>query len=266
LANATNYIVVVNTVKQNSVYTAVNSGGTVTVTYTAGATTAALSGLAASTQYFVSVWAVAPSSFIFGGATAPVSFTTPLDYPRTPTDPLVPTLGAANIPLSPNFAWNTVVGATSYTLQITAASDVGFASPIFNSATIPVVTGPSATFTYLGTLSYGTSYLWRVKANGVTGSDWVYGNFSTIAVTTPAVVVTQIPAQPAPTIIITQQPQVTITIAAASPAPVITVTQPSYTLVAPTAATPTYIWIIVGVGALLTLAVIILIIRTRRVV
>jgi hypothetical protein len=31
-------------------------------------------------------------------------------------------------------------------------------------------------------------------------------------------------------------------------------------------ATPTDIWIIVGIGALLTLAVIILIIRTRRVV
>jgi hypothetical protein len=271
LANATDYVVLVSLNKINSLYGATGALATsdadITVTYAAGALTATVKGLVSGTTYYVSVWAIAPvSSFIFGGATAPASFTTPLDYPRTPTDPLVPTLGATNIPLSPNFAWNTVPFATSYTLQITAASDVAFASPIFNSATIPVVTGPSATFTYLGTLSTGTSYLWRVKANGTTGSDWVYGNFSTIAATTPAVIVTQIPAQPAPTIIITQQPAVTITIPPAQAAPVITVTSPSYTLVTPTPETPTYIWIIVGVGALLTLAVIILIIRTRRVV
>jgi hypothetical protein len=273
LANATNYKVVVNDVKQNVLYSAVTGYSMTTgvidfpvVSYTAGTLTATVNHLVSNTTYYVSVWAITPvSSFIFGGATAPASFTTPLNYPLTPTDPLVPTLGATNIPLSPNFAWNTVPGATSYTLQITSASDVAFASPIFNSATIPVVTGPSATFTYLGTLSTGTSYLWRVKANGTTGSDWVYGNFSTIAAVTPPVTVTQV-TQPAPTIVITQQPQVTITIPAPSPAPVITVTQPSYTLVTPTAETPTYIWIIVGVGALLTLAVIILIIRTRRVV
>jgi trimeric autotransporter adhesin len=268
LANATDYVVLVSASKINSLYgttgALATSGTGITVTHAAGALTASVSGLASGATYYASVWATAPvSSFIFNGA--PVSFTTPLDYPRTPTDNLVPLLGAANIPLSPNFAWNTVVGATSYTLQITAASDVAFASPIFNSATIPVVTGPSATFTYLGTLSTGTSYLWRVKANGTTGSDWVYGNFSTIAAVTPAVIVTQT-SQPAPTIIITQPAAITITIPAAVAGPAITVTSPSYTLVNPPVETPTYIWIIVGVGALLTLAVIILIIRTRRVV
>jgi hypothetical protein len=280
LANATDYVVLVSPTKILSLYgptgALATSAANITVTHAAGALTATVSGnlvsgvpmgITSGNTYYVSVWAIAPvSSFIFGGATGPVSFTTPLDFPRTPTDPLVPTLGATNIPLSPNFAWNTVFGATSYTLQITTASDVGFASPIFNSATIPVVTGPSATFTYLGTLNTGTSYLWRVKANGTTGSDWVYGNFSTIAATQPPVVVTQIPAQPAPTIIVTQLPQITVTVAAPVPAPVITITQPSYTIAAPVAETPTYIWIIVGVGALLTLAVIILIIRTRRVV
>ena len=52
--------------------------------------------------------------------------------------------------------------------------------------------------------------------------------------------------------------------------PVVTVTQaavPTLTLpVAEDPGTPAYIWVIVGIGALLTIAVIVLIIRTRRVV
>ena len=70
---------------------------------------------------------------------------------------------------------------------------------------------------------------------------------------------------PTPTIIITAPSQVTVTQAPAV-TPIYTLPQATIVIQQPETTTPTYIWIIVGVGGLLTLAVIILIIRTRRVV
>jgi hypothetical protein len=279
-ANASNYVVVLSVNAQPSnLYDALqNNPGIVAFTTNPSYTFSQV--LAPNTGYFVTVWAIKwtnatvgltaisqlttmPStSFIssFGGA---LSFTTPLQYPTTPME-LVPALGASNVSVTGTpFAWMTVQGATSYTLQITTASDVGFASPVFNSATVPAVTGPTTTFNYTGTLLNNTSYIWRVKANGTTGSDWVYGNFTTIPVVTPPVTVTNVPA--ATIVLPTAPPAVTITVQPAV-TPVLTVTQNLYTLVPAEQTTPAYIWIIVGVGALLTLAVIILIIRTRRVV
>lgn len=279
LPNATNYIIAVNVVRQNSVYTAANSGA-VAIAYTAGATTANVTGMLAGTTYFVSVWAtltttpaIAPptisrmTSFMFGGQT---SFNTPLPVPVTPMN-LVPAVGDTNVPVLPNFGWATVLGATSYQLQLTLASDAAFASPIYNNATVPYVTGPTTTFNYTGTaLLNNTSYIWRVKANGVGPSDWVYGNFTTIPAVLPVVTVPpaiSITIPPVPTIVIPANPPA-ITITQVQPGPAVTV-PPQQTIVLttpPAGPTPTYIWVIVGVGALLTLAVIVLIIRTRRVV
>jgi hypothetical protein len=160
----------------------------------------------------------------------------------------------------------TVVGATSYTLQITTATDPGFATPLYTNSAVPIVSGPTASFTYIGTLANNSSYIWRVEANGSLTSTWVYGNFYTTLAVVPPVTVTQAATPPTPTIIITMPPSVTITQAAPVPTPTLVVTQPVYTLVQPTSTTPTYIWVIVAVGAVLTLAVIVLIIRTRRVV
>jgi hypothetical protein len=234
------------------------------------------------TLYYVSVWALCDNtvtytsplpitSFMYAGTS---SFTTPLAYPTTPMN-LVPALGATNVPVQPNFAWAAVTGATAYTLDITTATDVNFASPIYHNAAIPNVVGqPTVTWNYTGAaLANNTSYIWRVKATGST-SAWVLGNFTTIPAVVPPVTVTNPPAitltqaaaNPVPTIILSQQPAVTVTVGSpVTPVitfPGLTVTQ----LPAETPPTPAYIWIIVGVGALLTLAVIILIIRTRRVV
>ena len=74
-----------------------------------------------------------------------------------------------------------------------------------------------------------------------------------VDITLPAPIVTVIP------------PDITVEVP-----PVVTVTQlPQPTLELPVAedpGTPVYIWVIVGIGAILTIAVIVLIIRTRRVV
>jgi hypothetical protein len=186
-------------------------------------------------------------------------------------------VGAANIAVLPQFGWSAVTGATSYTLQI-ALSTGTFSSPLYNNAAVPILSGPTVTFNYTGTaLLNGTSYMWRVMANGaVANSDWVYGNFTTIPAVVPPVTVTNVPApnitltqaapNPVPTIILTQGPNVTVTQAAPVPTPILTLPQATIVIAQPEAVTPTYIWIIVGVGGLLTLAVIILIIRTRRVV
>jgi hypothetical protein len=83
----------------------------------------------------------------------------------------------------------------------------------------------------------------------------------TITVSVPPPVVT---TQPAPTITV-EPPDVIVTV----PQPtttVVTVTQAPPIVNIPEDETPVYIWVIVAIGALLTIAVIVLIVRTRRVV
>jgi hypothetical protein len=287
MANATDYWVVVaptGTLGQTSFYTAADAFATQT-SLIVGATTgtATYIGMAPNTSYTVNVWAacandVAANDFVTG---APVTsfryassttstFITPLAAPTAPVA-LAPLPGAINVPVNPAFGWNSVMGATSYTLQVST-------SPTFATLVGSAISVPTTAYVWTGTaLSNNTDYYWRVQANTTGGgvSAWVTSAFTTIPAVVPAVVVTQtsVPAPvitvsipPVPTIILTQQPGVTVT--AGSPItpiitfPGLTVTQ----LPAETPPTPAYIWLIVGVGALLTLAVIILIIRTRRVV
>jgi hypothetical protein len=294
--NATNYFIIVdNTAQWTNLYDAEN--GVANSTVAAWAITATNSvtftqRFVPNTSYYVTVWALRDNTttpfvlanFGAGGTTAggttptylqqtfalstfggAITFTPPLQVPTTPIN-LVPALGSTISPVNPNFDWMSVTGATSYTLQITTASDPGFASPVYANSAVPAVSGPTANFTYVGTLAYNASYIWRVMANGTTGSTWVNGNFYTALAVVPPVTVTQAATPPTPTIIITAPAPITITQAAPPVTPTLTVTQPVYTLVQPTATTPTYIWVIVAVGAVLTLAVIVLIIRTRRVV
>jgi len=256
LPNATDYGVFVNVIQQKNLFTAATAGAA--VAYTAGAVTANITGMTPGTTYYVSVWAISPvSSFLFGGST---TINTPLAPPTTPMD-LVPKAGAINVPVLPAFQWAAVTGATGYTLQLDT-------KPTFDSTS----GGPMFTTNLTGTayiwtgtaLANNTDYYWRVRAtlSGGTSSDWVVSVFTTIPATTPPVTVVP---PPTPTLIVTQPPQVTITIPP-QPTPTYTFTQPTYTIAQPVTTTPSYIWAIVGVGAVLTLAVIILIIRTRRVV
>jgi hypothetical protein len=90
----------------------------------------------------------------------------------------------------------------------------------------------------------------------------------------PVTIEPPLPA-PTPTFILPTQPQPTVVIPPITvippdvivnlPTPVIT-TQPPAVIQIPDAETPVYIWAIVAIGAILTIAVIVLIVRTRRVV
>lgn len=220
--------------------------------------------LAPNSTYYVSVWAVTEkvgtyegcSSFLFDKQ--PLSLVTPPAVPNW-TPNLSPMSGAQNVQVGPTpFDWDDVPGATGYEFQIAEGTDIPS-----GTATTTLTTSQYS----IANLKNSTFYTWRVRA--VTGSvkgDWVTSVFSTAAATQPPVTITQT-AQPAPSITLTvPQPSITLS------QPAITVTIPpgtttaGPTLVLPEAETPAYIWIIVAVGAVLTIAVIVLIVRTRRVV
>jgi hypothetical protein len=144
--------------------------------------------------------------------------------------PEAPYNGATDVPLMPSFAWNPADWATGYEFEL--ADNSGF------SPTIKSFRGAGAldTTVYLMSeeLDYSTTYYWRVRAVSATSqSEWANGVFTTMG-EAPA---PPPPPPPAPT----------------PPAPIV-----------PAPPIPTYLlWIIIAIGALLVIAVIILIVRTR---
>jgi hypothetical protein len=271
LANATAYLVVVNPVAQANFFTAVNGAG-VAVAINNATQTATVTGLAANTTYTVSVWASAPvSSFIFSGTG---SFATLPGAVLAPPQNLIPAHGAINIPVDgPAFAWGAPVGgATSYDWQLST-------DPTFTVITEGEVNTTLTFLVWPGPLAFEQDYYWRVRANTAAGvGPWATQVFTTVAEGIPPVTVEP---PPTPTItvsvpppVVTTQPAPTITVD--PPDVIVTVPQPTTTVVTVTQAppivnipedeTPVYIWVIVAIGALLTIAVIVLIVRTRRVV
>jgi len=107
-------------------------------------------------------------------------------------------------------------------------------------------------------LDYSSSYYWRVKAVSGTWTykskgrsyweeegDWVTGVFTTMAE----------PVEEAPPVVVEEvtPPEITVE-------PIVEVITPPATPV-----TPVWIYVIIGVGAVLVIALIVLIVRTRRV-
>jgi hypothetical protein len=146
---------------------------------------------------------------------------------------LAPAVGSQDAPLMPSFVWTEISGATDYTFELT--TDPTFATGVTS------VTVTTYMYTWVGDdLLEDQNYYARVRAfNSSTGgvSDWAVTNFHTRVAPTPPVEVTETTTN----ITLTQQP-------------------------AETPDTPAYIWIIIIIGAILTIAVIVLIVRTRRVV
>ena len=241
-ADAGAYRIIVNPVAQTNFYTAANgiappSNVLVSTPTTAAPTTSLITVMTAGTEYYVSVWARdgsanAISGFLFSGAAT--SFTTNLG-PVVGTIGLAPAPAAANVPVMPTFQWSppgTGATPTGYLLEVSTVSDF--------ATTILAVALPSAETYYAwqgSALDYGTVYYWRVTASGVSSSVPVSSVFTT-------------EAEPV------------------DPVDVITPTTPDIILQVPAAEqiTPAYIWAIIAVGFVLTVAVIILIVRTRRVV
>lgn len=141
-----------------------------------------------------------------------------------------PTGGAQGLdPASVGFSWAQVSGATEY--QIIVATDAGLTKTV--SGTPATVTIPA----YQATgLTYSTVYYWAVKATKPTASIQSVGTFTTMA-----------------------KPVVQPTGAATNPTQTVIVQNPT------AGETPVYIWAVIAIGAILVIAVIILIVRTRRV-
>jgi hypothetical protein len=151
-----------------------------------------------------------------------------------------PECGGDDISIATNFSWDSVSDATSYEVQIATNEDF---DPVLAS-------GTPTTNAWLGApeLDYGTTYYWRVRVvkDGITSS-WVTCIFTTMA--EPAA--EQFCCPQCGLCFDTQAELEAHWDAMHAPAP------PS---------TPMYIWLIIGIGALLVIAVLILIVRTRRTV
>jgi hypothetical protein len=162
-----------------------------------------------------------------------------------------------------------VPGITGYNFELTT-------DPTFATITVGTAS-PAVPYLVWGTaLEYETAYYWRVQAVTATGvSVWVTSVFTTVAEPEPPVTVEPPLPQPTPTIIL-PTPTVTVVppdvvVTVVPPDITVDIPQPTTTIIQPVIempdeVTPMYIWAIVAIGALLVIAVIILIIRTRRVV
>jgi hypothetical protein len=188
-------------------------------------------GLDAGTVYYWKVRATAPYRSPWSRVW---NFTTKLARPAEP-EASIPEPGAQNVILQPSFYWNRVSNATGYEIQV--ATDTAFTN-LVAEATVDVNSWVCDT-----RLNYSTGYYWRVRAlkDDLVVSGWKVASFTTM----------EKAKEPPPPVEITPAP----------PAPEIIV-EP----VLPVQPTPMWVWAIIGIGAALVIAVIVLIIRTRRVV
>ena len=264
----------------------VESGSTITIRFYT-------SGLSANSKlYFASSmtggWVLVPNAAVSADNTFVVVTVTPsstpaiVDLGRTPFDitnvvpaPTAPVLlgpdaGRDNIPTNTGFSWSAVTGAT-YDFQVSI-------SPTF-ATTVASVTGLTSNVYGGVALAANTTYFWRVRSMvGTVMSAYTVSTFTTAA---PVSATTAPPAPPvvipAPVVNITAPPPATVTVQPPPPANV-TVNPPAVTVQAPPAANvvvnvpeqtpaiPTMIlWVIILIGAVLIIALIVLIVRTRRV-
>lgn len=169
-----------------------------------------------------------------------------------------PDAGERNVPLTPTFSWEDIPAAAGYYFQL--ADNANFVAPIVKldgDLGRLIVTA----YAYVAGLDYSSAYYWRVKAvsgtvdaGNLVESDWASDVFITTAEPvepTPPIVIEEAPDLPDITI---EQPDIVIEI------PDIIVPLPAETPI-----TPGWIYVIIGVGGVLVLALIVLIVRTRRV-
>jgi len=102
----------------------------------------------------------------------------------------------------------------------------------------------------------GETYYWKVRVNSPVYGPWSEVRSFSIEVPEAAVTAPQVTVQ-APA---AAAPQITVQAPAPAPAPQVTVQVPP----AEVPPTPGYIWAIIAIGAILVIAVIVLIVRTRR--
>jgi hypothetical protein len=142
---------------------------------------------------------------------------------------VAPLAGATGVAKMPTFQWNSADWATAYELIISYNAD--FSSPIKS------VTVADAVWACDVELDEGAVVYWKVRAiSDISESEWAVGTF-TVMVT---------PAAPPPPV--TVAPPTAPVVIPPTPAPI----------------APVYIWVIIIIGAILVIAVIVLIVSTRK--
>jgi len=196
-------------------------------------------GLLPGTTYY---WAVASQQPIGSPFSEIRSFTV------QPTAASVPTIGSpANggviDGVNPAFSWSPVGGATMYEFQLSA--DTTFSMPLYSEDLANTGIQPAVA------LERGKIYFWRVRALTPVQGDWsAIANFSVASEAAAAPPPVEVVTTPAPVINIPASPPATVV--EIPPAPPVEKIAPAY------------IWAIIIIGAVLVIAVIVLIVRTRR--
>jgi len=176
-----------------------------------------------------------------------------------PNAPVIntPAIGATDVSIEPMFTWDAVQGAVRY--EISVADDPSFTF-LTLSHNVEGITFYKADADNEEALDYDTTYYWRVRAvledayaAGTPATAYQVGIFTTEA---EPVVVEEA----------AQQEQTIVTVEPTKPEVNVEIPPTKITVEPAGAAIPTYIlWIIVVVGAVLIIALIVLIVRTRRV-
>jgi hypothetical protein len=214
-------------------------------------TTVVVTGLTAGRHYYWRVYVAAGNPLTTRRATS--DFIVKLGTATQSATLAAPAPGATDVSLKPNLQWTPIAGASSYVVELADNAD-------FTDSTTAELT--TTVWAFPDTLRYDTTYYWRVKAKSAdTEGAWSTGIFTTVARAEPTVA----PPAPAPTVTVEPPPapQVTVEAPPPAPAPNVTVQVPEQEPTVPP--TPAYIWVIIGIGAVLVIAVIVLIVRTRRV-
>jgi hypothetical protein len=159
---------------------------------------------------------------------------------------LSPANGGTGVSAMPSFSWSPVSGSTAY--QFVLADNVAMNSPIVD------ILIASTGYALESALEKSKTYYWKVKAIAPVEGNWsTVSNFTVMGEAAPP---------PPPPVTITNVPAPTFTMPPQPAPPPAIVIPPAPTPPAPIA--PAYIWAIIIIGAVLMIAVVVLIFRTRR--
>jgi len=221
-------------------YSTGSVAATTSGTLSLSAASLSVSNFTAGATYY---WRVKTTSPVTSQYTPMLSFTIQAISENLPVI-VSPANGGTITNQNPAFSWTPVTGTTLYDFQLST-------TPSFGTLLLtdqPATAGTLVPITIK--LDQGKQYFWRVRANAPVLGDWsAVANFFVALPTTAA----------PPPVTVTNVPAPTITIPAPSPAPTYTLAPQPVEKIA-----PTYIWAIIIIGAILVIAVIVLIVRTRR--
>jgi len=197
-----------------------------------------------------------PSSANLGGL--PFALVEPAAVAATLGTPVItaPESGATDVRLTPTFVWEPVTDAEGYYFEL--ADNVNFVSPMIKldgELGRLFVTA----YAYVGELEYSTAYYWRVKATSGAFNPWIQwvqsAHFDVESDWTSggAFITMDEPEEELPPVVVEEAPPVIIE-------PIVEVITPAATEI-----TPSWIYVIIGVGGVLVIALLVLIVRTRRV-